>query len=414
MIVKGRYVVPVDSPPIENGCIQISQGLITAIGLAGEHHDSEIVDYGDAVICPGFVNAHTHLELSGLADRVAPTSDFVDWLIRLVDCLRSQPLTKENVQEAVGSGIDQSVRSGVTLIGDITTQGDWSREILHRSWLRAVSYGEIISIGKMRDHLHDRLDKAASQNFQSDRLRIGISPHAPYTVEPEALRACVNRAQSINAPLCIHLAETADEEDFIQNGQGVFVDYLKSLNVWDEQIPISRCNPIELAQQTGMLTSNTILAHANYVSDDDIRLLADRGCHVAYCPRTHDVFHHPPHRFREMLLAGINVCLGTDSLASNPSLSILDELRFLRMQHQDISPSDLLEMGTIRGAKALGYADVTGSLTAGKSADLVVIPLEQTSHIKDWSSVLDHTQPPSAVYQAGELVYENHSTPMTK
>jgi len=407
MIVKSRYVVPVDSPPIKNGCIQISHGLITAIGLACEHNDSEMVDYGDSVICPGFVNAHTHLELSGLADRVAPTSDFVDWLRRLVDCLRSQPATKEKVQEAVRSGIDQSVRYGVTLIGDITSHPQWSREMFSRSSLRSVSFGEVISIGKMRDQLHDRLDNASSQKFQSDRLHIGISPHAPYTVEPDALRACVNRAQSINAPLCIHIAETADEEDFIRNGKGVFVDYLKSLNVWDEQIPISHRSPIELAQQTGMLVSNTILVHANYVSDDDIRLLADRGCHVAYCPQTHHTFDHSPHRFREMLLAGVNVCLGTDSLASNPSLSILDELRFLRQQHPDIPPSDLLEMGTIRGAEALGYADVTGSLTIGKSADFVVIPLEQTNPAKDWSSVLDSTQPPSEVYQAGELVYEN-------
>lgn len=414
MIVKGRYVVPVDSPPIDNGCVQISHGLITGIGLSGEHQDSEMVDYGDAVICPGFVNAHTHLELSGLADRVAPSSDFVDWLRRLVDCIRAQPPTRENVQEAVRSGIEQSIRSGVTLVGDITSHPQWSREMFSRSPLRSVSYGEVISIGKMRDHLHDRLDNASSQKFHSDHLRVGISPHAPYTVEPDAMRACVDRARSINAPLCIHIAETSDEEDFIRIGQGVFVDYLKSLNVWDEQIPISRCNSIELAHQTGMLTSNTILAHANYVSDDDIRLLGDRGCHVAYCPRTHHAFDHSPHRFRELLLAGVNVCLGTDSLASNPSLSILEELRFLREQHPDIPPSDLLAMGTIRGAQALGYADVTGSLAVGKAADLVVIPLEQTIPVKDWSAILDTTKQPSAVYLAGELVYENHLTPMTK
>ena len=148
----------------------------------------------------------------------------------------------------------------------------------------------------------------------------------------------------------------------------------------------------------------TVIAHANYVTDGDIGVIAHTGASVAYCPRTHRAFGHPPHRFRDMLAAGINVCLGTDSLVSNPSLSILDELRFLRREHLDVSPDEILAMGTLRGARALGFAKTAGSIIAGKSADLAVIPLDPTTREHGWESMFEATRPPIAVYIAGDLL----------
>ena len=405
MMLKSRFVVPVDSPAIENGAVIVRDGRIIEVGPAQRFRDRPLVDYGDAVICPGFVNAHTHLELSHLAGRVTPSPDFTGWLQRLFEIAEDEPPTPGQVRAAVASGTDQSLSAGVTTVGDITRFPQWTRESLADFVLRVVSFGEVAAIGRRRHLLAERLDAAADVEHQTERLRIGISPHAPYTVEPEAMRACATRAREIDAPLCIHLAETADEEHFTRSGEGRFAEFLRAVEVWDEHIPTSGCGLVEAAARAGLLTSNTIVAHANYVTPDDIAMLADSGASVAFCPRTHRAFGHGLHRFREMLTRGINVCLGTDSLASNPSLSILDELRFLRREYGDLSSDQIMAMGTLNGARALGFAETAGSLAVGKAADLVVIPLECLATKARWDLILESDQPPSAVYVSGVQAY---------
>ena len=401
MMLKSRYVVPVDGPVIENGAVVIRDGRIAAVGRANDLTASPVIDYGDAVICPGFVNAHTHLELTLLAGAAPPSPDFVDWLRRLTGILVERPATEENVGEAVRAGVAQSLAAGVTTIGDITRRPAWSRGPLAASPLRAVSFGEVIATGRLRTQLNERLQAAASTQHENTRLRIGISPHAPYTVEPDGLRTCAARAMRMGAPLCIHLAETADEEAFTRKGQGRFVEFLQELGIWDEDIPAAHCSPVELCRSVGILGPKTLIAHGNYVSDADVGIIAESGASVAYCPRTHHAFGHPPHPFRDLLRAGVNVCIGTDSLASNPSLSILDELRFLRQSHPDLAAQDLMTMGTLCGAVALGFDAEVGSLTVGKSADLVVIALESSGAPSRWDSVLESTQTPIAVYVDG-------------
>jgi len=403
MMLKGRFVVPVDGPVIENGAVILRNGRIEAVGPATSLYDKPVIDYGDGVICPGFVNAHTHLDLTSLAGRVPPSADFADWLCRLMDNLAAAPPTRERSQQAMLSGIEQSVSAGVTMVGDITRVPQWAREVLAESTLRGVSFGEVIAIGKRRDMLEERLAAAASLEHQTERLREGISPHAPYTVEPDAMRACADRARTLRAPLSIHLAETVDEERFTRSRDGRLATYLQELGVWDERIPVSGCGPVELASKTGLLTERTIVAHANYVTDSDIVRIADSGASVAYCPRTHDAFGHRPHRFRDMIAAGINVCVGTDSLASNPSLSILDELRFLRERHPDIPGGELIAMGTIRGARALGFERVAGSITVGMFADLVVVPLDSSEAHRGWEQILESARQPLATYVDGVL-----------
>lgn len=403
MIVKARYVVPVDGPVIEDGSVAIEDGRISAVGCARGIIGKPIVDYRDSVICPGFVNAHTHLELSMLAGRVPPGPDFVDWLQRLMAVSGAALETPEQVREAMRAGISRSLRSGVTMVGDITAAPQWAREVLSASPLCGVSFGEVTAIGTRRRLLTERLEAAAALDRQTERLHVGISPHAPYTVEPDAMRACAERARAGGAPLSIHLAETADETQFTRSCEGPFVEYLQALGVWDELIPASGCDPVELVEHVGLLVPETVIAHANYVTDADINRIAGGGASIAYCPRTHHAFEHPPHRFRDMLAAGINVCIGTDSLASNPSLSILDELRFMRRQHPDLLPDVLMAMGTLRGARALGFEHVSGSLIAGKMADLVVIPLAGSGAATGWESILESTEPPTAVYVSGLL-----------
>ena len=411
MKLTSRFVVPVDAPVIKDGAVIVRAGLIAALGPARDLADESMIDYGNAVICPGFVNGHTHLELSPLAGQIPPSADFANWLDRLTAATTAKPADRNEVQQAVQAGLAASLSSGVTALADVTRFPSWNREVLSASAVRAASFGEVIAIGNRRHLLAERLDAAASPEHQTPRLRPGISPHAPYTVEPNGMRACSRRAGELGAPLCIHLAETADEATFTRSGGGPLADYLRQLGAWDDQIPVSGSDPVELAGATGLLGPRTILAHLNYVTDADIASVAASGASVAYCPRTHHAFAHPPHRFREMLEAGINVCVGTDSLASNPSLSILDELRFLRHRHGDVSADLLLAMGTLHGAMALGFGELVGSLTVGKSADLAVIPLDAQSGTDRWDRILDSDRQPLEVYTTGvaQLAGRKHS-----
>jgi aminodeoxyfutalosine deaminase len=406
MILAARYVAPVDGPVIEQGAIRIERATIGAVGTAKAicMSGNERVNFGDAVITPGFVNAHTHLELSHLAGRVPPSSDFTGWLRRLVDMGVKFPPTKGSVQQVVAEGIAQSLSAGVTTVGDITRFPAWSREALSQSDMRAVSFGEVIAIGARRHLLRERLNASLCTEYENDFLRCGVSPHAPYTVEPDALRECAMCCTDRRVPMAIHVAETLGEVEFTHDRTGVFADHLRTLGVWDDDIPISGLEPIPLIESSGLLTKRTVLAHANYVSDDDIELIAKRRASVAYCPRTHAAFEHPPHRFRDMLRAGVNVCIGTDSLASNPTLSILDELRFLRHEYPEMQCERLLEMGTLSGAKALGLEKSVGSITAGNEADLVVIPLSRDG---DWREALDSMSEPIAVLSRGCFVVDN-------
>lgn len=408
MILRARYVVPIEAPVIEDGAVVIEDGQIVAVGAASELATPSAIDYGQAMICPGFVNAHTHLELTHLLGRVPPTSDFIDWLTRMVAMRRLAPPTKEDVLHSVQQGMRQSLVSGVTTIGDITATPAWTREALAEWPGLVVSFGEVIAIGTMRDQLDQRLEEAASAGPTSTRLTRGVSPHAPYTVEPDPMRACAKRALADGLPICIHLAETIEEEDFTRTATGSFRDYLSRLGVFDDKIVASGCGPVELADRTGLLGKATVLAHANYVDDEDLERIVRGGASVAYCPRTHVAFGHPPHTFSRMLAAGINVCIGTDSLASNPSLSVLEELRQLRLVTPEVAPEDILAMGTLRGAKALGLDHLTGSIAQGKRADLVVLPID-TPTAGCWS-ILNSSASPVAVYVGGKPQSLDHAS----
>ena len=407
MLIKARYVVPVDAPVIEDGGVKIDAGRITAVGPARELSDDVTTDYGDAVICPGFVNAHTHLELTSCAGLVPPTPDFSDWLQHLIAVAKDTLATGEAVSTSVLAGIEQSLRSGVTLVGDITSRPDLSRPHLAKSALRCVSFGEVIAIGTLRDRVTEQLEAALDRELETATFRVGVSPHAPYTVEPTPMRRCAARADEVDAPIAIHLAETDAETEFTRNGSGPFAQHLQALGVWDNRIPVPQCSAVELANRCGVLGPRTVIAHGNYVTDLEIEFIARSRASVAYCPRTHDAFGHEPHRFRDMLALGVNVCIGTDSLASNPSLSILDELRFLRRNHPDLDPMDLLRMGTLRGATALGFGDVTGSLTPGKSADVVVIPVSAGAAPQGWASMLESEAKLLEVMAAGKTMEQD-------
>jgi len=182
----------------------------------------------------------------------------------------------------------------------------------------------------------------------------------------------INHARQHDMRTCMHLAESVEEIQFLETGQGRFRELLEQIGVWDDLIPVPGHTPVRWMCELGGLGPECVIAHGNYVDVDEIDLLCATGTSVAYCPRTHSYFGHPPHPVLELMGGGVNVCVGTDSLASNPSLSVLEELVHIRNEHAELPPDVILAMGTLNGARALGLAHEIGSLEPGKQADLAV------------------------------------------
>jgi aminodeoxyfutalosine deaminase len=379
-LLCAAWVAPMDGPPIRNGAIAISNGRVVAVGeskvLREKYPGAVVEELPSAILMPGLVNAHVHLELSDLRQGPPPES-FVKWIINLMSQTpRLGGAVEEIVTKAVRSGIGQSLRFGVTTVGDISKQCMFSRPVLAKSRLRAVSFGEIQAMAQRRGLLNERFAAASDLAHDSERLIVGVTPHAPYTVEAEGYRRCLDFANSNNRPLATHLAETPDEAEFLAEQTGPF-RYLweVGVNAWDEKVPCYDGGPIRLARDLDLLSFPTLLAHVNYCDDDELEILARGRASVVYCPRTHAYFGHRPHRWREMLARGINVAVGTDSCASSPDLNLVDDLRLLRRIAPEVSAVELWGMATTRAATALQLSEQVGSLTPGKRADLIAFEI---------------------------------------
>jgi len=397
-----------DGPLIRDGAILFQGGTILDVGIAHtlsqQNPDAEITDRPGDIILPGLINAHTHLELSEFTCG-SPPSGFVDWIKRLVP--RGQvnlQSIQESVSRSVPIGVSRCLRFGVTAVGDISRQCMISRPLLQTGPLHVVSYGEVQAMAQRRGVLEERLAVATDSTFASQFLRIAVSPHAPYSVELDAYRRCVELAQSQSLPIATHLAETLDEAPFLANHSGPFRDLWDTLGAWDERVPTFDGGPIRFAREVGLLDyGRTLLAHVNYCDDDEMRLLAEaRGRpSVVYCPRTHRYFGHSPHRFREMLERGINVAIGTDSCASSPDLNLVDEIRLVRKIATDIPAIELWKMITSHGARAIDMQDQLGLLRAGMAADFVAFKASSENPLE---SILDQYILPEKVWIGGEPI----------
>lgn len=399
------------SPPVENGRLVVADGRVAGVERAAGSGGGDI-DLGDVVVLPGWVNAHTHLQLTFCRGQTPYRGGFVDWIRDLAGAIASG--RAGSPEEAIQAGMRQSLAAGVTAVADIG-QGPVAAKCWRNAPLHLVGFFEVLGMGPRKDHAHERslggavrlcesMPHGDGANSGAGMLLAGLSPHAPYSTDPSIYEGALEVCRRAGRPLCTHLAETREEARFLADGTGPFRELLEEWGLWDGSFRPPGCSPVEYARRLGLLGARPVLAHVNYADDDDLDLLAGSGASVAYCPRTHRFFEHPPHRYRDMLARGVNVCVGTDSLASNDSLSILDELRFLRREDRFTPDDGLLRMGTVAGARALGLEDQIGSLAAGRRADFVVIPLENLRARDPVGDILAGKQPPEATFLNGKRV----------
>jgi len=407
--LAARWVLPVAGDPIPRGAVTIEEERILAVSpSSGQTPD---IDFRNAAILPGFVNAHTHLDLGPLNDGGSPPVCFMDWLRAVIRQRRD--LSAGQVHRNILSGLEQSVARGTTLLGDVSARGMSWPVLASSRCLRAVVFYELLGLSKARA---PQSWAAACQWLSShprlETCRPGLSPHAPYSVRASLFRAAANWAETAHrwadpgAPgLAMHLAETSAELELLAGHTGPFVPFLSELGVWDPQ---GLVKGIDEVRQLTAPAPSVVFVHGNYL---DPQLSLPPGTSIVYCPRTHAAFGHEPHPFRALLARGVRVALGTDSLASNPDLDVLAEARFLHRRYPDVSGATLLRMATLSGAEALGWQDETGTLTPGKSADLVVLPLPAEETLDPHESILSSSTPVQAVLFRGKWVYQRQGNP---
>lgn len=404
-VIRARWLATMAGRPIENGAVLVHEGRVVAAGrwetLAG-YGRRAVEDAGDCVLVPGLVNAHTHLELSDCTQGERPTDGLEGWLTRMLTRTRIEPAELERKSEAACRiGAEASLQFGVTTVGDISRQCHVTRPALRGGPLRVVSFGEVMAMAQRRGLLEERLTRAADTVCASQSLRIGISPHSPYSIEVQGYTCCLEVAKQHGMPLATHLAETPSEREFLEQHSGPLKALWDAWLSWDDQVPRFAGGPIRMAKELGLLDYPAVLAHVNYVDNAELALLAAGRASVVYCPRTHAYFGHPPHRFREMLAAGINVALGTDSCASSPDLNLLDDLRLVHKTHPELGLQTVWEMGTVNGARSLGMQEEVGQVAPGFWADLVAFPVRGSEPLRE---VLESQSRPAGVWVAGRKV----------
>lgn len=366
--LRARWILPVEGPPLAEGVVTIEGERIVEVGKASS---SETIDLGDAVLLPGLVNAHTHLEFSDCEKPLGkPGTPLPDWIRQVIG---TRHRSDRDATAAIERGLAESLRAGVTTIGEISTCSPAAHTSFAGSHL--LVFQEVIgfSAGRIESVHHDlerRVDSACET-----ALEVGISPHAPYTVHPELLQRLVASANNRQLPIAMHLAESREELELLRAGTGPFQQLLADRSMWDAAAIPRGSRPLDYLKVLAA-APRVLVIHGNYLDDEEISFLAEHRDYmsVVYCPRTHAYFGHDSYQLDKMLKAGVRVVLGTDSRASNPDLSLLAEMRFLARRYPDVRACEILEMGTRAAAAALGVDADVGSLVPGKLADLVALP----------------------------------------
>jgi cytosine/adenosine deaminase-related metal-dependent hydrolase len=392
--LTARWIIPIEGTPLPGGAVVITGERITAVEPAGRLRAD--LDLGNAAVLPGFVNAHTHLDLTGLAGQCPPSPDFTAWLRGVVRHRRRR--SHAEVEEDIRAGLAQSIQNGTTLLGDISAGGA-SWPILAEAPGRALVYYELLGLTEQRaDQAWQQATVWLKSHPATLSCRPGLSPHAPYSVRASLFARVAELPPEV--PVAIHVAETRDELHLLEHHSGPFADFLREVGVWD---PAGLLPDID-ALLTTFEHRRPLLVHGNYLNPDNPLL---QGKPVVYCPRTHAAFGHPQHPWEQLARRQVPVLLGTDSLASNPGLDLLGELRFLHQQFRRWPGWFLLHRATLLGAQILGWGAETGSLVAGKSADLVVVPLTTAELADPHTLVLESPFPVQKVLCRGSWIWES-------
>lgn len=390
MIYEAEWVLPIVEPPVHQGAVRVDRGEISAVGSADElrarYPDDAVTNFHHAILLPGFVNSHVHLEYSafrGLFDNC----DFGDWMMSFLVAKRK--LGSADYAASALLGAMECVGSGITCVGDTTFDGEATVKAIQALGLRGYAFAEAFGMDDTKiDHTLAFVAKRIEElrSLAGPLVTVGLSPHAPYTVSGPLFRALTAYALREGLKVATHVAESHEEVTFVRNGAGVLAHDFRELVGWDDLIwSPTGATPVKYLEQWDALDSDFIAIHCVQVAHSDIEVLKKYDVAVAHCPKSNAKLGCGIAPLGDLLSAGLRVGLGTDSLASNNILDMFDEMRVAIYLHRAgqssavcITAEQVLRMATLGGAQVLGLADSVGSLEPGKRADLIAVDMEHS------------------------------------
>jgi cytosine/adenosine deaminase-related metal-dependent hydrolase len=376
-----RWILPMTAPPIDAGTVAVDGERIAYVGPRGAGPPGEDVDLGNALLMPGLVNAHSHLELTAMRGFLEDL-DFADWILRLATAKRAVLTSSSMLLDAACLGIAEGLRAGVTTYGDTCHSGAVI-SALRDCAVRGIMYQEVFGPDPTQcdaSMTELRAQVAAARALETPLVRVGISPHAPYTVSDELYEAATRFALDERLPMAVHIAEAEVESLLVERGRGRFADGLRARGI---TVRPRAKSSVALLDRLGVLEARPLLIHCVRVAEGDIERIARSGSAVAHCPTANAKLGHGIAPVRELLDAGVRVGLGSDSVASNNRMDILEDARLAALfqsarlaRPNGMTTTEALMLATLGGAQALGLGDRVGSLEVGKDADLTAFSLD--------------------------------------
>ena len=367
--IRARSVHPVTAPPIQDGAVLVDErGRIAAVGPSAgvpNPEASERLEYPEAVLVPGLVNCHTHLELTHLAAKNAER-EFASW-IRAIRTLKDAT-TPEQFARSAELGVRDCWARGVTCVADTGSSGA-ALEALSRLGGRGVAYQEVFGPDPSQAEMSlAELERSLArlEPLATARVTLGVSPHAPYTVSAPLYRAVATLARRERFPVAVHVAESPEETLLVRDGAGPFAAALQRRGIAVER---QDCSPVQYLERLGILSPDTLCIHCVQLDAQDVRTLRRTGAAVAHCPRSNRAHGHGASPFPALRAARLRIGLGTDSVVSVGDLDLIGEAGAAGLEGEDA-----LRTLTLEGARALGLENEIGSLQVGKQADLAVFP----------------------------------------
>jgi aminodeoxyfutalosine deaminase len=382
MILRSRVVVTMDGPPIKNGAVAISGDQIVDVGKFDEirkRHSGEVVDLGEQALLPGFINGHCHLDYTCLRGKIPLQKSFADW-IRTINAEKAKLLPKDYLA-SINEGFAEAKKFGTTSIANLTAFPELISQI--RAPIRTWWFAELIDV-RSPERVNELVDLAIESLKTTQNW--GLAPHALFTASTNLYQRCEEVARRKDILLTTHLAESREEMEMFRDGSGPLYKFMKNIGR-----PMDDCRsqtPLEKfvgRRDRASLPREWILAHLNELAESDFGLLerSKSRFHVVHSPRSHDYFGHSRFSFEKLRARGLNICLGTDSLASNENLSLFAEMRAFQRSEPEISPDKILEMVTLNPAMALRQGTVLGRIRPGFQADLISIPWSAGGNVFD-------------------------------
>lgn len=388
-VYAARHVVPVSAPPLVDGAVAVDDaGRIAYVGpRAGAPNPAAVEDLGDAILLPGLVDAHTHLELTAFRGLLEHASFFA-W-VRTLTRARAAVLTPDDLRDAAHAGVCEGLASGVTTYADTAFTGPAVLDALASLGARGIVYQEVFgpdpaqrerALAGLAAQVADLRARAARAGA-AHRVHVGVSPHAVYSVHEELLLDVCAWAVGEQLPLAMHVSESPAEITFLREGEGPFADFLRGRGI---AVHRRAHSPVHLLAELGIAAvARPLLIHGVQFDASDVALAAHYDCPVAHCPASNAKLGHGVAPLRALLDAGVRVALGTDSVASNNRLDVLDEARTAALLQRAtlcradaLTAGEALHLATLGGARALGLDHETGSLDVGKQADLAAFALD--------------------------------------